>query len=167
VAFATRHGSTAQTAERIGDRLAERGLRVTVAPVADVRDVGSYGAVVLGSPVYDGRWLPEADDFAQRHADVLAECVLWLFSAGTFGDTKRLIGPVMRREPGNIADLRRSLRPVDYRVFAGVIERGMWPLRGRMVLHAFGGRLGDHRDWSIVDAWAGGIADRIGEPPAA
>jgi menaquinone-dependent protoporphyrinogen oxidase len=166
-AYATRHGSTRETAQRIADRLSERALPVTVAAVAHADDVAAYTAVVLGSPVYDGRWLPEADDFAERHNGVLAERAVWLFSVGAFGDTKRLIGPAMRREPRNIADLRRALRPAGYRVFAGVIERGMWPLRGRMVLHAFGGRLGDHRDWSVVDAWAQEIADRIhGTAPA-
>ena len=35
----------------------------------------------------------------------------WLFSVGTFGDRRRVIGPLMRREPRNIAQVRETMRP--------------------------------------------------------
>ena len=63
----------------------------------------------------------------------------------------------MSREPRGIAEIQEALRPRDYRVFAGVIERHQWPALARLVFRAVGGRFGDNRDWPAIDAWAEGI----------
>jgi menaquinone-dependent protoporphyrinogen oxidase len=163
VAYATGHGSTQGVAERIGARLRESGAGADVLTVDEAvgLDLPGYDAVVLGSPVYNQRWLPEADRFVEAHAESLAALPLWLFSVGTFGDTKRLIGGLMKREPRNIPDLLRRLAPREYRVFAGVIDRHQWPLFSRLFYYALGGRLGDNRDWDEIDLWARGIAQEL------
>jgi len=153
VAFASRHGATRGVAERIATRLHEGGLAVELRQVEDVGEIPPGCAIVLGSPVYDGRWPPEFNDFVARHEQALAGRRTWLFSVGTFGDRRRVIGPLMRREPRNIAHVRETMRPDDYRVFAGVIRCEQWPLPSRMLFHLFGGRLGDNRDWAAIDEW--------------
>ena len=158
VAYASRHGATRGVAERICVRLHDAGLETELRGVEDVGELPPGTAIVLGSPVYDQRWPPEADAFVQRHLHALAERPLWIFSVGTFGDRRRGIGRFMTREPRGIGDLREATRPRDYRVFAGVIHREQWPLPSRVLYHAFGGRMGDNRDWAGIDAWAGGIA---------
>jgi menaquinone-dependent protoporphyrinogen oxidase len=165
VAFASRHGATRGVAERIAARLRDGGLAVAVSPVEDIQELPPGRAVVLGSPVYDQRWPPEFDAFLERHLECLAGRRVWLFSVGTFGDGRRVIGPLMRREPRNIAEVREALQPHDYRVFAGVILRHQWPLPSRMLFHAFGGRLGDNRDWPAVDAWSESIAEALARRP--
>ncbi len=158
VAYATARGSTRGIAERIASRLRDAGHAVELEPVNLVRDLSRYDAVVLGSPVFNQRWMPAADAFVDQHAAELRGRAVWLFSVGTFGDDRRLIGPAMRREPLGIGDLVRRVGAHDYRVFAGVINRADWPLVGRMLYHAFGGRLGDHRNWDQVERWADAIA---------
>jgi menaquinone-dependent protoporphyrinogen oxidase len=158
VVYASRHGATEGIATRIGARLAELGATVDVRRVEDIGPLGDYDAVVLGAPVYDQAWPPEADRFVAEHRDALAARPLWLFSVGTFGDTKRLIGALTHREPRSIAQIRAAIRPRDYRVFRGVIEKHQWPHWSRLLFHAFGGRFGDHRDWPAIDAWAEHIA---------
>ena len=165
VAFASRHGATRGVAERIAARLHDGGLAVIVNRVEDIQEIPPSCAVVLGSPVYDQRWPPEFDTFVDRHLEALAGRRVWLFSVGTFGDGRRVIGPLMRREPRNIAEAREAVGPVDYRVFAGVILRHQWPLPSRMLFHAFGGRLGDNRDWAAIDEWADGIAQALTDHP--
>ena len=49
---ATRHGATAEIAQRIGDVLAERGVETTVVPAEQVGTTEAYDAVVLGSAVW-------------------------------------------------------------------------------------------------------------------
>jgi menaquinone-dependent protoporphyrinogen oxidase len=154
VVFASRHGATRGVAERIAARLHEGGLAVTLRQVEDAAEIPPGCAVVLGSPVYDQGWPPEFVDFVERHMQPLAGRRTWLFSVGTFGDRRRVIGPLMRREPRNIGQIREDMRPDEYRVFAGVIRRGQWPLPSRMLFHLFGGRLGDNRDWAAIDEWA-------------
>lgn len=165
VAYASRHGATRGVAERICVRLHDAGLEAELRGVEDPDPLPAGCAVVLGSPVYDQRWPEEAHAFVEHHARALAERELWLFSVGTFGDDKRGIGRFMTREPHGIDELREALRPRDYRVFAGVIRREQWPFASRLLYHAFGGRLGDNRDWDEIDAWADGIAGRLAGLP--
>ena len=165
VAFASRHGATRGVAERICVRLRDSGLEAELRGVEDAGDLPAGCAVVLGSPVYDQQWPPEADAFVQRHLHALAERPVWIFSVGTFGDRRRGIGRLMTREPRGIGELREAIGPRDYRVFAGVIRREQWPLPSRMLYHAFGGRLGDNRDWADIEAWADGIAAALATKP--
>lgn len=72
VAYASEHGSTRGIAERIGNRLAQAGARITVLAVDDVADVAEYDAVVLGSGVYRQRWIPSATQFVRTNRAALA-----------------------------------------------------------------------------------------------
>lgn len=158
VAYASRHGATEGIASRIAGRIADAGTAVDLRQVDAVESLDAYDAVVFGAPVYDQSWPPEADRFVDQHRDVLAARPLWLFSVGSFGDTKRLIGPLTHKEPKRIADVRAVVQPREYRVFQGVIEKHQWPFWSRVLFHAFGGRIGDHRDWPVIEAWADQIA---------
>lgn len=89
---------------------------------------------------------------------VSSDAAWLLFSVGSFGDTKPLIGPLTHKEPRRITELRSALQPVDYRVFQGVIRKHQWPFWSRVLFRAFGGRFGDHRDWPEIEAWAAQIA---------
>ncbi|MBN2409836.1 MAG: flavodoxin, partial [Candidatus Aminicenantes bacterium] len=54
VAYGTKHGATAEIAERIGRLLRQAGLSVDVHPAARVADITPYKAIILGSAVYIG-----------------------------------------------------------------------------------------------------------------
>lgn len=163
VAYASRYGSTKGVAERIATHLNDAGVHVELIPAAEVQALDGYDAVVLGSPVYDQRWLPEARELVQRGLGVLSVRPTWLFSVGSFGDHKRVIGSLMSREPRDIGELKRSIQPRGYRVFAGVIDRQRWPLPSRVFYRALGGRFGDNRDWPAIDAWADGIGRALSQ----
>jgi menaquinone-dependent protoporphyrinogen oxidase len=158
VVYASRHGPTAGIAARIATRLAESGTSVDLRLVDEVEALDGYDAVVLGAPVYDQSWPPEATAFVARNRDALAVRPLWLFSVGAFGDTKHLIGRLTHKEPKGVEELRAAIRAREYRVFQGVIHKQQWPFWSRVFFHAFGGRFGDHRDWPTIDAWADQIA---------
>jgi menaquinone-dependent protoporphyrinogen oxidase len=72
VTYASQNGSTAGVAEAIADTLADSGLQVEVLPVSEVRDLSSYRAVVAGSAIQSGAWLPEAMQFVQANRAELA-----------------------------------------------------------------------------------------------
>ena len=162
VAYVTRYGSTKGIAERIAAVMRDAGVRVRLRSADEDLAAGAYDAVVFGSPVFDQRWLPAGDAFVARNRQALAQHPVWLFSVGTFGDRKRVVGRLMRREPKNIGEVLGAIGPREYRVFAGVIERSQWPAPSRLLYHLLGGRLGDHRDWTDIDAWARAIAAQLG-----
>ncbi len=72
VTAASRHGATAEIAQATGQALAERGLTVAVIPPADVRSIGGYDAVIIGSAVYMSHWLDPAKKPAAGSARLLA-----------------------------------------------------------------------------------------------
>ena len=85
VAYASKHSSTAEIAERIASAMRDAGCDAQARPASEVRDLSGYAAVVLGSAVYAKRWQRDARGFARRHAGALRDMPLWLFSSGPFG----------------------------------------------------------------------------------
>ena len=168
VAYATDHGSTQGIADRIAGRLQARGVGAEARAVADVPEVAGYEAVVLGSAIHGGKWLPAAGQFAGQHAAALRELPVWLFSVSTLGDEESMFPPrvanrmrAWRKETPELAELRRLLRPREHRNFAGVVARSHWGAAGRAFFLATSGRYGDHRNWPAIDAWADRIAAQL------
>jgi menaquinone-dependent protoporphyrinogen oxidase len=168
VAYATGHGSTRGIAARIADRLRQQGVDAKALAVADVAEVSGYEAVVLGSAIHGGKWLPEAVRFAERNAAPLRERPVWLFSVSTLGDAESMFPPVvanrlraLRKETPEMTQLRQLLHPREHRNFAGEITRSDWPATGRAFFLATGGRYGDHRNWPAIDAWADLIGSQL------
>jgi menaquinone-dependent protoporphyrinogen oxidase len=173
VAYATDHGSTRGVADRIADRLRQRGLDARARPVADVAEVPGYEAVVLGSAIHGGTWLPEARRFADRNAAPLRERPVWLFSVSTLGDEESMFPArvanrlrALRKETPELTQMRLLLHPREHRNFAGAIARSDWPATGRAFFRVTGSRYGDHRNWPAIDAWADLIAPQLESSPA-
>lgn len=167
VAHASRHGSTAEIAERIAERLQKAGLDTVARDVTEVEDAEAYDAFVIGGAAYMSHWLKPATTFVRRNEELLARRPVWLFSSGPIGDERvdhegNDLLEVSR--PREFDELHRLLEPRDEQVFfgkwdpaapaVGFAERMMrlLPARGDAVT------AGDHRDWAAIDAWAGGIA---------
>jgi menaquinone-dependent protoporphyrinogen oxidase len=168
VAYATDHGSTRGVADRITDRLRQRDVDAEARAVTDVLEVPRYEAVVLGSAIHGGKWLPSARQFADRNAAPLRERPVWLFSVSTLGDEESMFPPrvanrmrALRKETPEAAEMRWLLHPREHRNFAGAIVRSHWPATGRAFFRAAGGRYGDHRNWPAIDAWADLIAAQL------
>jgi menaquinone-dependent protoporphyrinogen oxidase len=51
VAYASKHASTAEIAERTAAAMREAGYAAEARPASEVQDLSGYGAVVLGSAV--------------------------------------------------------------------------------------------------------------------
>lgn len=169
VAYASAYGSTKGIAERIGGRLAVAGADVEIRRIDDVEDIEGYDAVVLGSAVHGGAWLPDAAAFAQASAARLATRPVWLFSVSSVGDSSAFFGPrvarFMRRarhETKETAAWRHAFEPRGHRNFAGAIARSHWGRLAHVFFRLFGGGYGDHRDWHDVEAWADTIAVQLG-----
>jgi len=159
VAYATRGGSTRGIAERIARQLEERGRAVELTAAGDVASLSRFEAVVLGSAVYDGRWLPEAAELAERNRGSLANRPVWMFSVGALSDHQ--LGSIVQRAPKGLPRLRDRIRPRGVRAFAGVNDLTQPPWRGRTLARLLGCRAGDNRDWAAIDAWGDEIATSL------
>jgi menaquinone-dependent protoporphyrinogen oxidase len=86
VAVGSRHGSTIDIANQLAAELRIFGLIADVQNVENVRDLDACEAVVVGSAVYMGRWVPSARSFVERFRTQLTDLPVWIFSSGPLGD---------------------------------------------------------------------------------
>jgi len=161
VAFATKYGSTAQMAERIGQVIRDTGLNVDVSPVHRVRDLDEYSAVVLGSAVYIGQWRREAAGFLKTNEKVLAGMPVWLFSSGPTGkgDPSALLEGW--RFPKALQPIADRIRPRDIALFHGALDINKLGFVEKWMVNNVKAAFGDFRDWDAITAWAAGIADEV------
>ena len=152
VAVASKHGSTREIAEEIGETLRAAGLEVDVRPAGEVRTVAPYSAVVVGSALYAATWLREANRFVRVHASALAQRPVWLFSSGPLDQSARFAEIPMTP---HVAAETAAIGVRGHRTFGGRLEADT-PGLDPAVLHTH--RTGDFRDWDAISAWAAEIA---------
>jgi menaquinone-dependent protoporphyrinogen oxidase len=163
VTAASKHGSTDEMATALGTALTDAGLEVAVRPIHDLDGVAGFNAVVLGSGVYMGRWLPEAIGFVERHAIELRARPVWLFSSGPIGSPD----PKPEGDPTGIADLVAAVHARGHRTFTGRLDRSQLGIGEKLVVSAVRAPDGDFRDWEALNAWAREIAGQLKVVPAA
>lgn len=161
VSAGSKHGSTLEIAQAIGDELARCGHEAKVVPPEDVEGLSGIGAAVIGSSVYAGHWLPTVRQLVEKNAAGLAEMPVWLFSSGPLGDP-----PKPDEDPVDVAGLMTMVNAVDHRVFSGRIDLGRLGFAERAVVKALRAPVGDFRDWEIITAWAAEIAGALGSSPS-
>jgi menaquinone-dependent protoporphyrinogen oxidase len=161
VAYATKHGSTAEIAEAIGETLRKRGIPTVVAPADAVRSIDEFGLVVVGSAVYMFRWQGAAIDFLKRFDRQLRDRPTWLFASGPTGGTPKddaRVAEILATQPapsGHVAKLAARIEARGYRTFGGRVTSDMGGIFERWVPK------GDWRDFDAVVDWANAIADSV------
>jgi menaquinone-dependent protoporphyrinogen oxidase len=170
VAYASRAGSTAGVAEAIGHTLAASGAHVEVRAVQEVKDLADYWAVVAGSAIHAGQWLPEAMHFMQTHRATLAQKP---FAAFLVCMTLAMPGADNYRKHVAtwLAPVRALVKPVSEGLFAGTLDIRTIPtfrdrLKFRVSVSLGVWKEGDHRDWNAIRAWASDLAAKL-EPVVA
>lgn len=154
VGYATRTGSTIGVAEKIGEVFGMRGFDVDVKPLRERPEVDNYDAVVLGSAINGGAWLPEAVDFVEANRAKLSDiptCVFCVHSMNGGTDEKQT-----KKRLAYLDKVRSVVSPVDEGFFLG---KGPDPDDtspiARWAFKAFGGSgEGDMRDWEKISSWA-------------
>ena len=160
VAYASKHGATAEIAEAIGTALSGAGLHVDVLRARRVRSLDPYAAVVLGSAVYAGRWRPEALRLLRRPE--LPDHDVWLFSSGPVGEVKGDPQEVEQwTKPKAVREIAETIGVREHVVFGGVIGDDAGFIRKKMARRT-PPELRDLRDWVEIEAWALSIAAALG-----
>jgi menaquinone-dependent protoporphyrinogen oxidase len=158
VTYASRAGSTAGVAETIGKTLAAGGAQVDVRRMDHVEDLGRYVAVVAGSAIRGGKWLPEAMEFVQRHRTDLVRKPF-----ATFLVCITLAMPKAAEYGQFVSDFMKPVRalakPVSVGTFAGALEYSKVPLvpegmQLRILSATSQTPPGDYRDWDAIRRWA-------------
>ena len=152
VTYASRLGSTEAVAHVIAQTLSEIGEEVDIYPIHKVKDAGSYRAVIVGSAIRFGRWLPDAVEFVAENRELLNSIPTAFFTVcmTVSHDTQE-----NRRKAASFLDPVRALvTPVDEAWFAGKLDYSQLSFLQRVVEKIQGLPEGDFRDWSAIRAWA-------------
>lgn len=161
ITYASRSGSTAEIATAIANTLQQENIPVDILPLEDVKDLSAYQAVIIGSPIRNSQWLPEALSFVQDHQRELSRKRVAMF---TLSITLAMSnGEQYRRAVSEwTAPARSRIGPVSEGLFAGRLDFTKLPLnldtlklRLVVVLGIF--PKDDHRDWNAVREWAKGL----------
>jgi len=163
VTYASKHGATAEIAEKIGQVFCQAGLRTDVLPVGYVKDLTPYQAVVLGSAVYIGQWRKDAAKFLQIHEILLAQRQVWLFSSGPTGkrDPKKIQKD--QRLPESLQPVADRIQPHDIAVFHGNLDMKKLNFIEKTMIKKVNAPPGDFRDWETITTWATGIVEVLEE----
>lgn len=152
VAYATRCGSTREIAQAVAQDLRGRGCAVDLRAADKVATLSGYEAVVLGSAVRFGRWLPEAVDFVRRHQAGLKRiptAFVAVHIRNTGGDEASRKARFAYLDPA-----RALVKPTVEAFFSGKMDVARLSLSERLLFKLMKGRDADLRDWPAIHSWA-------------
>jgi len=184
VTYATNSGSTAEVARAITEELRKTGAQAELLPIGEVRELGSYSAVVLGAPMIMG-WHRTALQFLHQNKKALSGMPLAVFvtcmSLTKSAETNIQGVPIhvdeaLPKPPQNADNLtlkerysqisnylRPILRacpekPVSAGLFGGQLNFGAmqwWAMI--FVVLILQAQAGDRRNWPAIRNWAGSL----------
>ena len=158
VAYASAAGSTGGVAETVGKILADTGVAVDVHRVQSVKTLEGYDAVVLGSAIHGGKWLPEAVEFLQANQTRLNKVPTAFFLVGLMVNRKSQSDQELVNQ--FLASERALVEPVAEGRFVGAMFIKNYPgftgigMRFFIAYCGLGLRGGDFRDPAAIRAWA-------------
>jgi menaquinone-dependent protoporphyrinogen oxidase len=189
VAYATMAGSTAEVAKAVGEELTQGGWQVDVLPIGEVRDPGSYNAIVVGGPMIMG-WHRSALGFLKKHRSIIQGIPLAVFACAmsltktteTSVDgipvwiDENLAKPPKQAEKlsfkenyaritnylSPILRAARPAKPVSLAVFGGRMEYGRlkwWAVLFAMLI--IQAQAGDRRNWTSIRSWAASLVSLL------
>jgi menaquinone-dependent protoporphyrinogen oxidase len=157
VAYASVSGSTGEVAKAIAEVISDQGATVQVSEVADVSGLVGYGAVVLGSSIRSGQWLPGALQFVDGFRAFLSYVPVAYFTTCLAmidsEENQRTVLAYM----DSVLKLAPEVKPIGLGLFAGSLDAGQHlPATSTLKISP-----GDYRDWVEIRAWAAKIATSL------
>ncbi|HSM25166.1 MAG TPA: flavodoxin domain-containing protein [Anaerolineaceae bacterium] len=160
VGYATRYGSTEETAKVIAATLQDEGFVVDMLPVKEVKALADYSAIILGAPLFMFHWHKDVLRFLTKNQRILLNLQVAIFALGPTHDPYdeqewRDSWSQLNKELENYS----WLKPVEIELFGGKYD----PAYLRFPLKMMAGKAPatDIRDFDTVKAWAVKLAKKI------
>jgi menaquinone-dependent protoporphyrinogen oxidase len=162
LAYATKYGSTEETARMVGAVLGTEGFEVEVWPVNKLPLWKPYAAVVLAAALYMGRLHKDARRFVAERREELSRVPVALIVPGPVGKEEKDWASAQRQLDKELA--RWSwLHPVAQKIVGGKWDPSKSGRLVRWMLRKV--PAADARDWLAIRAWARDLAGKL-KPPA-
>lgn len=160
VAYASREGSTSGIAGAIADELRKARYETDVKEIESVHSLEEYDALVIGTPVYSGKFLGDIAGFAARHRDRIAHIPVAGFVVG--------IAPVYPKAgdvhvfTGKLASAVAPAKAVAITMFVGSFQSEQQGFLVRSLGKMMKIPEGDFRKWGAISAWARELPAKMG-----
>jgi len=158
ITYATKAGSTVEIAAFIGESLSKRGFAVDVKPVSENPALDGYQAVLMGSAIRMGSWLPEAVDFVRQNQTTLNQLPTSIFTVHMLNAGDDETSRTARQ--AYTAPVRELLPSVDEVFFKGKLDPKTLSFFDRLISKAVetpDNPPGDFRDWNLIGDWSQSI----------
>jgi len=158
LAYASRAGSTAEVAGRMGNILKGLGFDVDVKSVKEVTDITGYNSIVIGSAVRMFKLLPETVKFANRFRDELKnKPVAYFIVCLTMYENSE---ESRAKAQEYLKPLLKTKQPISIGLFGGKMDYSKLSFIWRIL---FKGRIpeGDFRNWNLIEEWAKNLGEEL------
>ena len=162
ITYATKAGSTVEIAAFIGESLSKRGFQVDVKPVSENPALDGYQAVLMGSAIRMGSWLPEAVDFIRKNQSTLTQLPTSIFTVHMLNAGDDETSRTARQT--YTAPIREFLPSVDEVFFKGKLDPKTLSFFDRLIAKAVenpDNPPGDFRDWNLIGDWSQSISPTL------
>ncbi len=182
VAYGTRYGATAGTAQEIAKVLGQEGFEAKVADLKTekINDLSGYDLIVVGTGLSMGNWAGEAEDFVKKFRGDFEgkRLALFLSSLKPVEEKEGRTASVDRIQKVGVDDkiLKYNLKPISVGIFGGVINfnkigflmrKGMEiGYKSALQKHGYATAedgVYDMRDWNQIRSWAQELAKKTKE----
>ncbi|CAG1004074.1 partial menaquinone-dependent protoporphyrinogen oxidase, partial [Gammaproteobacteria bacterium] len=151
-----------------GEALRANGATVDVRAVKDVRDVNGYAAVIIGSAIRMGSWLPEAVEFVKRNQTQLRQMPTAFFTCHRLNTDDDATSRQARE--AYTAPVRQIVTPKTEIFFSGAMDYAKLNFVDRTLAKAVAQSTnsseGDYRNWDVIRAWAESLAPTLNKMKA-
>lgn len=168
IIYASFHGSTAQIAEFMGERLEQKGISVSVKSIDDDIDFSSCNGIIMGAPIHRGKWMTDAEEFIKKHRKKVEQlpfaCFYTCMSKAKQPPSESTLDELSSYQTA-MTDLFPTVPSSHIGSFAGVLDYNkcnfltkvvMWLILRKNDLEA-----GDYRDWQAIAKWLSFITNYL------
>lgn len=158
IAYITKTNTTKEIADEIAKIAREKNWTVTVQDLKSIQSVQEYDAILIGSPINGMQWLPEANEFVEKHQKELSQMstsfylVSYLMNSGSKMWKKSI--------EKSLNKATKFVTPFMIGKFDGRIE-DEFPAFARILFGVKKGTALDLRDWDAIRAWAHDFTDKL------
>jgi menaquinone-dependent protoporphyrinogen oxidase len=151
VVYASRCGSTVEVAQAVAEQLCRRGAAADVCAVEDAREIAGYDAVVVGSAIRMGRWLPAAVQFVEQNRAALQQMPTAFFTVHMMNVDDSEESRKARAE--YVAPVHALLTPQYEAFFPGKMDLARLGFMDRLIAKMVKSKDEDLRNWTTIRAW--------------
>lgn len=149
VLYSSQSGSTQEIAQYMKDQLVQAGYQADAMPCTEPRNLSAYDGIIIGSPIYMGKWRSDATKFVKNHQQLLSKTPHAFFAVGTSFDGKA--SPM--ELDAYLAKERALCPPISEGRFMGRLDYSRLNFFQRMICKMIKAPEGDFRDWKAISKW--------------